>query len=176
MERNPKREAGLAAIRGHVNLRLGNLRESKSQFELSLRLREEHSMGAGSIAEAQADLGYVLRRFGKKERAEELLLKGVKDLEKVMSPGFAARAKRKLARYYLEVGNLREAVRQLTQTQALCQKYGLHDQVEESLLLRLPLWMGTRVWRDLQTTEVIETATGYEYVSPTRPRKEPMDI
>ncbi|MDO8142601.1 MAG: DUF4062 domain-containing protein [Candidatus Brocadiales bacterium] len=176
MERNPKRDAGLAAIRGHVNLRLGNLRESKNQFELSLRLREEHSMGAGSIAEAQADLGYVLRRFGKKERAEELLLKGVKGLEKAMSPGFAARAKRKLARYYLEGGNLREAVRQLTQTQALCRKYGLHDQFEESLLLRLPLWLGTRVWRDLQTTEVIETAAGYEYVSPTRSREEPRDI
>ena len=176
IEKNPKRDAGLAAIRGHVNLRLGNLRESRNQFELSLQLREEHSMGEGSIAEAQADLGYVLHRFGDKKRAEELLLKGVKGLEKSMSSGFAARAKRKLARYYFEVGNLREAVRQVTQTQALCRKYGLHDQVEDSLLLRLPLWLGRRVWPDLQTTEVVETAAGYEYVTLTQPREEHRDI
>lgn len=60
-------------------------------------------MGTGSIAEAQADLGYVLWRLGKKDKAEELLLKGVADLEKTMRPGFAVRAKKKLARYYVDL-------------------------------------------------------------------------
>ncbi|MFQ5685596.1 MAG: hypothetical protein ACE5GV_02945 [Candidatus Scalindua sp.] len=63
---------------------------------------------------------------------------------------------------------MKEAMRQLIQAKALCQKYGLHDQTEDSMFVRLGLRLGTKVWSDLESLDVIETPKGYKYVLQTK--------
>jgi hypothetical protein len=104
--------------------------------------------------------------MGNKRRAETLLIQGVQSLERNMNPGFAIRAKKMLARFYFAVGNIKQGVRQLAESEALCRKYDTVDQIEDAIPARLVLWLGRKLWRELESLEVTETPNGYEF----RPR------
>lgn len=157
-------EAGLAAIWGHVSLGLCNVVEAVGHFQKSLRLRTENNASAASVAEAEADLGFAYILSGNKTEGEALLLKGVEGLERTMSKGFTARAKRMIATHYVRQGHFREALTQLAQVSALCKKYGMPDKSSEVFGLRM-LHIGARyIYKDIPQYNVIETAQGYQYV------------
>lgn len=160
-----RRMAGVAAIRGHVYMLEGRLCEATKEFETSLRLREEHpsEFDSGAVGEAQVDLGYIHYRSGNRKTAESLLIQGVRTLERSMKAGFTARAKKKLAGFYFGMGDIRRAVRQLAESEAISRKYGTFDQLEVATPARLALWLGRKLWRELDSLEVVETPDGYEY-------------
>lgn len=161
---DPIHEAGLAAIWGHVSLGLRNIMDAVGHFERSLRLRRENGASAGSIAEAEADLGYAYIRSGKNREGEKLLLQGVEGLERALSRGFTIRAKRMLAAHYARQRHFREALIQLAQVTALCKKYGITDRPPEVFWLRL-VHTGVRyVCRSIPQYDVIETSLGYQYI------------
>lgn len=165
---NPIQEAGISAIWGHVSLGLGKVDTAIEHFEKSLNLLIEYGASAGSVAEVEADLGYALIRSGKIREGEKLLLRGVEGLERAMSRGFTARAKRMLAAHYARRGHLREALIQLAQVTALCQKHGITDRPPGAFWLRLVHAAAHHLWRGIPKYEVVETPRGYQYLETAK--------
>jgi hypothetical protein len=131
MAPSPKRDAGLASIRGHIFLEWGRVVEAVPLLERSLHLREEASLGPASVGEAEVDLGYAYYVTGRRREGEHLMAEGLADLERHGSPGFLARAKRKVARVYWKGWDLRKALAELVDVKALVDTYGLNDQGRE---------------------------------------------
>lgn len=168
MEENKRRQAGLSSIRGHIYLELGKIEEAIKLLELSLKLRQDYGLSPASIAEAKADLGHAYVRLGNKRDAEKLLVEGVYNLEKAMVPGFTARAKRKLAKFYFERGDIKKCVNQLIEAEAICKKYGIKDQFNKLVVLsRISLKLIAKLWHNSGLLEVIETENGYQYIKKT---------
>jgi len=165
---DPIHEAGLAAIYGHVSLGLRNVMDAVGHFERSLRLRRESGASAGSIAEAEADLGYAYIRSGKNREGEKLLLQGVEGLERAMSRGFTIKAKRMIAAHYARRRHFREALIQLAQVTALCKKYGIADRPQEDFWLRLAHTGAHFVYRNIPQYGVVETPMGYQYIESAK--------
>lgn len=165
---DPIHEAGLAAIWGHVSLGLRNVMDAVGHFERSLRLRRENGASVGSIAEAEADLGYAYIRSGKNREGEKLLLQGVEGLERAMSKGFTIRAKRMIAAHYARRRHFREALIQLAQVTALCKKYGITDRPPEVFWLRLMHTCARYVYRSIPQYDVVETPLGYQYIESSK--------
>lgn len=164
-----KRKASIAAIRGHVYQMLGNLLDAEKQFKFNLQIREDNELifGSGEIGEARSDLGYIYHLRGQNMNAEKLLVEGVKLLEGKMDAGFAVRAKKKLASYYLSIGNFHESVRQFAESEALREKYRITGQYEYEMLSRFVQLLGPKIWTELDSLKAVEGANGYEYRSRT---------
>jgi tetratricopeptide (TPR) repeat protein len=131
MEWNLRWQAGLAAIRGHILLELGETPRAVDIFERNLRLREEAGLGPSSIGEAKVDLGYAYFLSGRRRDAEPFLLHGLDELKREAAPGFIARAQKKLAKFYASRGALRKAAEQLVEARDLCERHGIRDQLRD---------------------------------------------
>jgi len=156
--------AGLAAIRGHIYLELNDKALNPiAAFEESLKLREATDSSAASVAEAKADLGYVMVQQGLLKRGHALLIEGVEQLELQMAKGFAARAKLKLSEVYLRQGSIGDAVQQVCEADAICELHKIKRREGGGFLPRLVL-MSLRLLgsRSLKLT-VEKTASGYCY-------------
>jgi len=165
IEPDPVREAGSAAIHGHIRLRLADTDGAVTHFERSLRLRLEYGEGPASIAEARSDLGYAFSRAGRTREAEALLRSGVDTLERSHEARFAIRAKWKLAEFLVRRGSFHESARQIAEAGALCRRYGIHDQAKASLPRRLFTWGAAALWPELRRLCVAEIPDGYKYKS-----------
>lgn len=138
-EPNQKREAGLASIRGHIFLEWGRGAEAIPLLERSLHLREEAALGASSVGEAKVDLGYAYHLAGRRREGERLIAEGLAELERHGSPGFLARAKRKVAHVYTRSWAFGKALHELVELKDLVETYGLNDQGREiRWMSRLP--------------------------------------
>jgi tetratricopeptide (TPR) repeat protein len=137
MEQNLRRQAGLAAIRGHILLELGQTARAVDLFELNLRLRQDAGLGAASVGEAKVDLGYAYFLSGRKREAEPLLFGGLEDLKREATPGFIVRAQKKVAKFYASRGAMRKAAKHLVEARDLCEKHGIRDQLRDLRLLKL---------------------------------------
>lgn len=165
IESDRKREAGLAAILGHIYLHLRRVPEAARVFERSLHLRGEAGLGPASVAEAKADLGDAYARLGRHREAERLLEEGVRDLERAKGAGFAARAKRKLAVYYLRRGSLRRYAKEWIEADAICHHCSIRDQLRGvSTIPRLSARFVAKMFGDPVRVDVVETDSGYRYV------------
>lgn len=165
IEPDQTRDAGLAAILGHICLHLGRVSEAAHVFERSLRLRMEAGLSPASIAEAKADLGDVYGRLGRHREAQRLLEEGVHELERAKARGFAARAKRKMSRYYLRRGNLRRCAKQWIEADAICHHHGIRDQLRGLRIIPgLSSRFVAKLFRDPVCVKVVETELGYAYV------------
>jgi len=138
-EPNQKREAGLASIRGHIFLEWGRGAEAIPLLERSLHLREDAALGAASVGEAKVDLGYAYYLYGRRREGERLIAEGLGELERHGSPGFLARAKRKVARIYMRGLAFGKALHELVEVKDLVDTYDLNDQGREvRWMSRLP--------------------------------------
>lgn len=158
--------AGLAAIRGHVYLELRDQTlDPAAAFEESLRLRVDGGMSTVAVAEAKADLGHVMVRYGLWNKGHELLVQGTRELEAGRGKGFAARAKFKLAECYLRRGWLRDAVRQVSEADAICALHKIERRGVTGALPRLTLRCLRIIGSHLMRVQARETASGYEYTT-----------
>ena len=156
--------AGLAAIRGHIYLALGDPGLNPvAAFEESLELREATGASPASLAEAKSDLGHVMVRYGHSKRGLALLIEGVEELETQTAAGFAARAKLKLGEAYLRRGWAGHAVRQVREADAICELHMIQRREVAGLLPQLAV-MSLRLRGAMSPKLRAEsTDSGYRY-------------
>ncbi len=156
--------AGLAAIRGHIYLELRDQTlDPVAAFEESLRLRKDAGMRGAALAEGKADLGHALVQHGLWKRGHNLLLEGVEELEAAMSEGFAARAKLKMAEYYLRRWRIRDAVRQVQEADAICNLHQIRRREASGTLPHLALQFLRLVGSRFPKLVAERTESGYQY-------------
>lgn len=161
---DPISMAGIIAIRGHVRLALHQSTAATADFERSLRLRQEGGADERSICEAMVDLGHVMVRSGGRARGERMLLEGVHGLEAAGAAGFAARAKMKLADYYVRRGAFFHAIRQLQESDAICRLHGIVDRdTMAGSLSSFALRQMRRFWPGYSRLKAIHTPNGYQF-------------
>lgn len=156
--------AGLAAIRGHIYLELGDRAlDPMVAFEESLKLREEAGMNRVAIAEAKADLGHAMVREGLWRQGHALLAEGVGELESVMHGGFAARAKLKLAECYMRRGRIKDAVQHIREADAICVLHRIKRREVSGSLPRLALGVIRLSVSQFPKLLAEKTKSGYRY-------------
>lgn len=156
-------EAHLASIRGHAFLLLSDLRErAADEFRRSLELRRACGASDGSIGEAKGDLGELLFIRGDRSEGVALLREAVDELTASMREGFTARIKLKLAHVLLRSGRLDEAIRHVSEADAICRHHGIDLRQPAGWRARMTL-RGLRVLGNRRRPRVIETPTGYQF-------------
>lgn len=156
--------AGLAAIRGHIFLELGdNTLDPVAAFEESLKLRETTGASLASVAEAKADFGHVLVRQGLTRRGHALLIEGVEELETQKAKGFAARAKLKLGEAFLRRGLVGHAVQQVREADAICDFHKIRKREVGGILPRLALMSLRLLGARGPKLTVEQTDSGYRF-------------
>jgi len=149
------------AILGSVQLLAGQKSDAVKTLRRVLSIREAVGAPVGQIAEAKGELGFALLGPGSYHEAGRLLEAAVSDLEKVMNAGFAIRAKRKLAFFYLRTASPMKAYEQFLQVEALIELHGAAGQasvVDTTLSV-----LRNRLKLPLRRLRVAKTDTGYRY-------------
>lgn len=156
--------AGLAAIRGHIYVELEDpTLDPVDAFEESMRHRLDLGATGSWLGEAKADLGYALVRQGLWRSGHDLLVQGVHDLEATIAKGFAARAKLKLANCYLRRGWIPDAMRQLSEADAICDLHGIQRRRASGVLSQVALEVLRAVARRTHNVRARQSSCGYQY-------------
>jgi tetratricopeptide (TPR) repeat protein len=160
LQKEPIGESNLLTIRASVLYKLRKFRDAISTYNRVLEIRESNGASKMQIGEAKAELGYALLSIGNFKKAKHYLEEGVQSLEEAKGAGFAIRAKRKLATYYLLTGAPLLAYRQLLETEGLIKYYDANGQTTRmtSILPQL------RKIFPIKKLEVQISEKGYEYI------------
>jgi tetratricopeptide (TPR) repeat protein len=119
---------GLLAMRGSINLALGNIFRAVEDFKEMLCLRESAGTSEREIADAQMQLGFAYS-LCMLPRGRALLRASVHTLRKSPDDPNLARALRKLAFSYKLVGNFRRARKYQAEANSVAAGLAEYDQM-----------------------------------------------
>lgn len=128
--------SGYRAIRGSINLALGDFTTAIEDYDAVLHMRRGEGESEGRIGEAESELGFAYLRKRSFGTGLRYLESGVQHLVNGGGgAGFIVRAKRKLAAGYIVTGKFDHALSELSEAYQLAQDNRLDDQITPLMAL-----------------------------------------